>query len=75
MNLLDVHAIISIREGKRAITYIFFKLDFFTTITKQVIAAYTKLQIIHIVIDVLIRVQGTRGKHLSGLLVSVYLCF
>ena len=60
--------------GKKSYNLHCFKLDFFTTISKQVIAAYTKLQIIHIVIDVLIRVRGTRGKHLSGLLVSVYFC-
>ena len=34
--------------------------------------AYTKLQIIHIGTDVHIRVQGTRGKLLSELLVSMY---
>jgi len=61
MNLLDVHAIISIWEEKKAITYIVFKLDCCTTITKQVMAAYTKLRIIHIVTDVHIRViQITR---------------
>ena len=52
----------SFRFGRNTITYIVFKLDFFTTIPKQVMTAYTKLQIIHIGTDVHIRVRGTRGK-------------
>ena len=72
MNVLDVNAIISIWEDKKA--FIVFKLDFFTAITKQLMTAYTKLRIIHIVTDVHIRVRGTGGKHLSELLVSVYFC-
>ena len=51
--------------GIKAITYIVYKLDFFSAITKQLMTAYTKLRIIHIVTDVHIRVRGTRGKHLS----------
>ena len=73
MNLLDVHAIILIWEEK-SYNLNCFKLDFFKTITKQVMTAYTKLEIIHIGTDVNIRVRGTRGKLLSKLLVSVYFC-
>ena len=69
MIFLDVNV-----GGKKAITYIVFKLYFVTTITKPVMAAYTKIKIIHSVTDVRIRVRGTRGKNLSELLVSVYFC-
>jgi len=72
MDVFDVYAIISIWEDKKA--YIIFKLAFFKAITKQLMTAYTKIRIIHIVTDVHIRVRGTRGKHLSELLVSVYFC-
>ena len=50
----------SFRFGrKKAITYIVFKnFIFLKTITKQVMTAYTNLQIIHIVTDVHIRARG-----------------
>ena len=61
---------------KTAFNQYCFKLIYFisfTTITKQEMTAYTKLQIIHIGTDVHIRVQGTsRGKHPSKLLISLY---
>ena len=72
MDVFDVYAIISIWEDKKA--YIVFKLAFFKAITKQLMTAYTKIRIIHIVTDVHIRERGPRGKHLSELLISVYFC-
>jgi len=61
---------------KQLLINIVFKLIYFisfTTVTKQKMTAYTKLQIIHIGTDVHIRVQGTsRGKHPSKLLISLY---
>ena len=42
MNLLDVHAIISIWDEKLLKLKLFINLDCFTTITKQVLTAYYK---------------------------------
>jgi len=73
MNLLDVHAIISIWEEK-SYNLNCFKLFFYNNNETSNDSLHTYKSFILAPTDVHIRVRGTRGKLLSQRLVTVHFC-